>query len=290
MTLTQAVMIAPDQDFDGAPLLRGQVARETGHGEVAAARLTATAHGVFEAYVGGLPAGDDVLSPGWSAYEWRLRLRTYDVTEAVRAAGPRIVVGLALGNGWFRGNLGSLGNHAVYGSELAGLAELEITYADGHIQTAGTDLGWRSGPSAVLANDLYNGQMIDARRFSTAWLQPGAELPGWTGVHAVDVDRRGLTPYVGPAVRRQQTVAAQRIWTSPTGKTLVDFGQNLVGWLRLRARGETGSMVTVRHAEVLEHGELGTRPLRSAEATDRFILSGGDDETASASSSAATRD
>jgi alpha-L-rhamnosidase len=276
--MRQAVMIAPDDDFAGAPLLRGEVVLDTGHGDVAAATLRATAHGVFEAYVGGTAAGDDVLSPGWSAYEWRLRYREYDVTDAVRAAGPQVVLGLALGNGWFRGRLGFLGNHNVYGSELAGLAELEITYADGHVQTAGTDEGWRSGPSAVLANDLYNGQTIDARRYSTAWLWPDAELSGWAGVHAVEFDRRRLTPYLSPAVRRQETLAAQRIWTSPSGRRLVDFGQNLVGWVRLRARGPAGSTVTVRHAEVLDNGELCTRPLRTAEATDRFILSGGDDE------------
>ena len=67
------------------------------------------------------------------------------------------------------------------------------------------------------------------------------------------------------------------IWTSPSGRTLVDFGQNLVGWIRLRAHGEPGAVITVRHAEVLEHDELGIRPLRNAKATDRFVLSGRDD-------------
>ncbi|HET6825874.1 MAG TPA: family 78 glycoside hydrolase catalytic domain, partial [Amnibacterium sp.] len=70
----------------------------------------------------------------------------------------------------------------------------------------------------------------------------------------------------------------QRTWTSPSGHRLLDFGQNLVGWLRIRVQGPAGTEITVRHAEVLEHDELGTRPLRSAEATDRFVLSGGDDE------------
>ncbi len=275
---SQVAMVAPDDDFDGAPLLRGEVTLEPGHGEVTAVRLSATAHGVFEAYVGGERAGDDVLSPGWSAYEWRLRYRVYDVTSLVRAAGPVVVIGLGLGNGWYRGNLGFIGSREVYGSQLAAIAELEIAYADGHTQIAGTNQTWRSGRSEVLANDLYNGQTIDARLRSAAWLRPGAALDGWSGVHAVELDRRRLTPYVGPAVRRQETLAPQRIWASPSGRTLVDFGQNVVGWIRLRARGAVGTTITVRHAEVLEHGELGTRPLRSAEATDRFILSGEDDE------------
>ena len=89
---------------------------------------------------------------------------------------------------------------------------------------------------------------------------------GWSGVHtAADFDPATLTPYVGPPVVRHEEVRPIRIWTSPSGKTLVDFGQNLVGWLRFTVRGERGSTITIRHAEVLEHDELGARPLRTRE-------------------------
>ncbi len=270
-------MIGPDDDFHGAPLLRAEFAPDPGHDEVTGAVLHATARGVFTAFVGGAPVSDEVLSPGWTSYEWRLRYRTYDVTEAVRAAGDTVVVGMALGNGWYRGRLGWGDKRAIYGSELGALAQLEITFADGHTQTVGTDDTWRAGPSAVLANDLYDGQTIDARLVEDAWLRPGFAAEGWIGVHAQEFDAAILQPYLGPVVRRQQEVAPTRIWTSPAGRTLVDFGQNLVGWLRVAVRGEAGATITVRHAEVLEDGELGTRPLRSARATDRFVLSGGDD-------------
>ena len=86
-----------------------------------------------------------------------------------------------------------------------------------------------------------------------------------------------LIPYSSPPVRRQEELPPIKIWTSPAGKTLVDFGQNLVGWVRVRVHGPAGTTVTLRHAEVLEHDELGVRPLRTAKVTDRFILSGGED-------------
>ena len=76
---------------------------------------------------------------------------------------------------------------------------------------------------------------------------------------------------------RHETRRPERIWTSPSGATLVDFGQNLVGWLRFTVAGAAGPEIRLRHAEVLEDGELGIRPLRDAQATDRFILSGGVD-------------
>jgi len=93
----------------------------------------------------------------------------------------------------------------------------------------------------------------------------------------LDVDTSRLTAHAAPPVRRQQEVPAVRIWTSPSGATLADFGQNLVGWLRFQVQGPAGAVITVRHAEVLENGELGVRPLRTARATDRLVLSGGQD-------------
>jgi len=275
MSLTwSALPIAANEDFDGAPLFRTEFVLEEGHGSVAQATLHATAHGIFEAYLSGQPVSEDVLSPGWSSYEWRLRYRSYDVTSLLE---PRSVFGIALGNGWFRGRLGWGGGRAHYGEELAALAQLEIEFADGHHQVIITDESWTAGPSAVVSNDLYDGETIDARRYSDAWLQPGFSDESWTGVHPTKIDFATLTPYVGPPVRRQEDLQPIKVWTSPAGKTLIDFGQNLVGWLRLKVRGPVGTMITIRHAEVLEHDELGTRPLRTAEATDRFILSGADD-------------
>jgi alpha-L-rhamnosidase len=275
MSLTwSALPIAPNEDFDGAPLLRKEFTLEEGHGPAARATLHATAHGIFEAYLNGQAVSDEVLSPGWTSYEWRLRYCSYDVTSLIQ---PTSVLGLALGNGWFRGRLGWGGGRAYYGDELATLAQLEIEFSDGYVQTVGTDESWTAGPSAVVANDIYDGQTIDARRQSDAWLQPGFSSDDWDGVHRAEFDVSTLTPYIGPPVRRQEELQPVKVWTSPAGKTLVDFGQNLVGWLRFQVRGPAGTTITIRHAEVLERDELGTRPLRSAEATDRFILSGDDD-------------
>ncbi|WP_125612361.1 alpha-L-rhamnosidase [Specibacter cremeus] len=270
----QARMIAPDHDFDGAPLLRREFTLDTGHGAVRKATLVLSAQGVVEAWLNGQPVSNDLLTPGWSSYEWRLRYQSHDVTELLNETS---VLGLALGNGWFRGRLGWSGRSSFYGSELGAFAQLEVEFDDGTRQVIATDSGWTAGPSAVLANDLYDGQTIDARRRDSSWLTAGFAGEGWVGVHALEFDTSILTPYVGPSVSRWNKLPVKEITTSPSGKTLIDFGQNLVGWVRLNVQGAEGSEVTVRHAEVLEHGELGTRPLRTALATDRFILSGAAD-------------
>ena len=269
-----AQMISPDDDFGGAPLLRKEFALDTGHGEVVEATLHVTARGVFEGYLNGERISDEVLSPGWSSYEWRLRYRSIDVTALLAETS---VLGFALGNGWFRGRLGWGGGRAYYGPELGALAQLEIRYSDGHRQLVITDETWTAGPSAVVANDLYDGQSIDARLYSDDWLRSGFSDPGWGGVHRAEFDLETLTPYIGPVAHRQEELAPISVFSSPSGRTLIDFGQNLVGWIRVRVSGAAGSEMTLRHAEVLEHDELGVRPLRTAAATDAFILSGGDD-------------
>jgi alpha-L-rhamnosidase len=274
MTSWQARLIAPDAEFDGAPLLRREFRLDEGHGAVASATLFLSALGVVEACVNGQRASPDLLTPGWTSYEWRVRYAELDVTSLL---GPTTVLGLALGNGWYRGRLTWSGGSRFYGEELAGFAELRIRFADGHEQTVGTDASWSSGPSATTANDLYDGQDIDARKYDDGWLAPGFSSPEWLGVHELDDDLSRLEPYIGPPVRRQAELAPVKVWTSPAGKVLVDFGQNLVGWVRADVRGPAGSTVTLRHAEVLEHNELGVRPLRTAQATDRFTLSGGAD-------------
>ncbi|WP_406634575.1 glycoside hydrolase family 78 protein [Pseudarthrobacter quantipunctorum] len=270
----QAAMITPAEDFDGAPFLRKEFQLAEGHGGVAWATLRATAFGVYEALINGVPVGEDVLSPGWSSYEWRLRYRSYDVTSLL---GPTTVIGVSLGNGWYRGRLAWHGMSNLYGDKLGFFGQLDIEFEDGFVQSVASDSSWQSGPSGTTFNDLYDGQTIDARRNQPGWAEPGFDAGSWAGVRALEFDAGRLAEPVGPPVVRTGVVNPVKVFTSPSGKTLVDFGQNLVGWLRFTVQGEAGQSITVRHAEVLEDGELGVRPLRSAKATDTFILSGGED-------------
>jgi len=272
--MSAAKMIAPRNPTDAAPLLRREFALDEGHGAVERAILRTSALGVVEAWVNGIPASDELLAPGWTSYEWRVRLVEHDVTDAV---AQRTAIGLRLGNGWWRGWLGFTGQRAVYGDERAGYAELEIVFADGHVQAVATDESWQASTGEVLADDLYNGETIDARLRDASWRHPGFDDSDWDAVTTVDFDASRLVATTSPPVRRLAELAVERTWTSPSGKTLVDFGQNLVGFVCTRVTGPAGTEVVLRHAEVLEHGELGTRPLRRAEATDRLILSGGDD-------------
>jgi alpha-L-rhamnosidase len=259
-----ACMIAAPSTIATAPVLNRELSLEEGHGAVQRAEWHVSAFGIVEPHIDGVPVSDELFTPGWTSYQWRLRYRSFDVSHLVRD-GSRL--SLELGNGWWRGRLTWVGIGAVYGDNLGAIAQLEITYEDGHVQVVGTDSSWRATGSDVVSDDLYDGQAVDARRRRCS---DDAEQ----AVEVLPFEPSCLVPFEGPPVRRQEVLRAKRVWTSPTGRTLVDFGQNLVGFVRFEVRGEAGTEIVIRHAEVLEEGELSTRPLRSAKATDRLVLSG----------------
>src|SRR5439155_23439069 len=116
------------------------------------------------------------------------------------------------------------------------------------------------------SSDIYDGETYDARLERPGWSMPGYDDSDWSGVASLQRDLGTLAAPTGPPVRRTEVVAPVAISRSPSGRTLVDFGQNLVGRLRITVQGEVGQTITLPHAEVLENGELGTRPLRAAEA------------------------
>jgi alpha-L-rhamnosidase len=249
--------------------LRGGTRDAGDAGDIVSARLYATAHGVYEATLNGVRVGDELLAPGWTAYQARLRYQTHDVTSLLRSGENTLDV--LLGNGWYRGRLTWSGARALYGERLALLAQLEVAYADGSTEVIGTDTDWTATSSPVLADDLYDGQTTDltataASTASTASIADAVEI--------VDGDLSRLVAPEGPPVRQTEVLPLVETWRSPSGRTLLDFGQNLVGWLRLRVTGP--AEITVRHAEVLENGELGVRPLRSAKAVDRYLIPAGE--------------
>jgi alpha-L-rhamnosidase len=276
MTTWTAPFIAADADaaFGSAPILRREFTLDDGHGAVTAATLDVSALGVVEAWLGGTRVSDHLLEPGWTSYEWRIRVVSHDVTEHLTAApGSAAVLALVLGRGWAAGRLAWGGGGGWYTDERAGFAELHVTFADGHEQTVATDTDWQALPSPITDDQLYDGQDVDARLDDTTWKHPG-QVQHAAGVHTVSIGDRELVTDTVPPVRPLAEIAPVDVWTSPSGATLVDFGVNLVGWVRVTASGPAGTVLTLRHAEVLEHDELGTRPLRTAKATDHFTLSG----------------
>ncbi|MHA7191901.1 family 78 glycoside hydrolase catalytic domain [Arthrobacter sp. MDT2-16] len=275
----QAQAIAPAWNEDPEALRRPPLVRRDFDltRPVRAARLYVTAHGLYEVEINGRRVGREALAPGWTVYGERLRYATYDVTGTL-AAGPNAIGGW-LADGWYRGRLGFHGGHQnLYGTDVALLAQLHITHDDGSTTVIATDDSWRAGFGPILTTGLYEGEHYDARQEDFGWSSPGFDDTGWTPVRTVPRDPATLVAPDGPPVRCTEELAPVAVTTSPTGRTILDFGQNLVGRLRLRLSGlERGQEITLRHAEVLEDGELCTRPLRGAASTDVYVAASRDD-------------
>ncbi|MGO3884777.1 MAG: family 78 glycoside hydrolase catalytic domain [Mycetocola sp.] len=242
-------------------------------GTIASARLYASAHGLYEIEINGQRVGDEALAPGWTPYKKRLRYYSYDVTAHLVTGDNAI--GSWLGDGWYRGRMGWRGGFRnLFGSDLSLIAQLEVTFTDGRTQTISTDGDWRAAMGPIVRTGNYDGEVYDARDERTGWSSAGFDDGDWTPVAIAERDPATLVAPQGPPVRCTQEVTPVDVLTTPSGKTVLDLGQNLVGRLRIRVTGQSGQTVTIRTAEVMQEGEIYTRPLREAKSTDVYTLAG----------------
>jgi len=228
--------------------LRGYLPVAAGR-PVARARLYATAHGLYEVFIGGVRVGDQELTPGFTQYGKRLQVQAYDVTELLsRVTTGSAEVTVLLSDGWWRGQVGTLRSSDQWGTTTAFLGQFHVWYADGAAVGSGTGPSWESRPSRLLAADLIEGQRTDLRLVSVAgtgagWrpVLPGPAEPGFGR----------LTWSPAPPVRRVQELRPVSVTRIAPGRQVIDLGQNINGWVRLADAGPAGTEVTLTHGEWL---------------------------------------
>ena len=251
--------VYPDPGAPGnrpALLVRGEFELS---GEPVRARLYATAHGIYEAFVNGGRAGDAELTPGYTQYRDRLQVQTYDVTHLVRTG--RNAIGAIISDGWFRGQVGLPRAHDQWGSELAWLAQVHVSFADGSTVVAGTGEGWLSERSHIEAADLIAGESVDLRRRADGWSEPGFDDRGWEPVALADHGYANLVASPAPPVRAVEQLAPASARRVASGQVF-DLGQNINGWVRLRDLGPEGTEITLTHGEAINaEGDVTTEHL-----------------------------
>ncbi len=243
---------------------------------VASARLHITALGLYEARLNGHRVGDAFLTPGWTDYSQRVPYQSYDVT-ALLTAGEN-VLGAQLADGWYCGYVGLDAKRAGahYGTAPELLTQLDVTFSDGSADRVVTGEGWRGRLAAIRHADLLMGERQDLRLDPSGWDSPGFDDSGWLAVRSRPLDARKLVADPGPPVRVIEEIAPVSIQADASGRRIVDFGQNLTGWLRIDVDAPAGRRLRLRHGEVLAaDGSLYTDNLRSARQVDEFVTSGG---------------
>lgn len=245
--------------------------------KVTAATAYITAHGLYEAHLNGKKIGNGCLTPGWTAYPARLPYQVYDVTQQVQKGMN--AVGVMLGSGWYRGLIGFSNQQNFYGKDLALLMQIIVEYEDGTTETIGTDQSWVCQTGEVRYAELYNGEIIDHRKEQPNWTAPSFQTNEWEGVRIANHPLQNICATENELITRHETISPKRIITTPAGETVIDFGQNLVGWITLKVAGKAGDSIKIAHAEVLDkNGNFYIDNLRAAKAVDVFVLKGKGEE------------
>jgi alpha-L-rhamnosidase len=237
-----------------------------------------SAKGLYRFYVDGHRIGKAQIAPDWTDYHKRIQYQTYDVKEAL--SGTHHAAGIVLGNGWYCGHVGLTGGDN-YGTNPEGIVQIEVKYGDGSVEEIVSDETWTGRTGPILSNDLLMGETEDARLAMPGWSVAGRAGTGWGAVVTQPLGDVPLVSQQNPPVEVLEELKPKAMLPTKTPDTyLFDLGQNMVGWARLKVRGQAGETVQLRFAEILNpDGTIYTTNLRGAKATDLFTLSGHGTET-----------
>ena len=231
-----------------------------------------TAHGLYEARINGKKIGNCCLTPGWTSYDKRIAYQTYDVTKLLKKG--RNAIGAVLGDGWYRGPIKNEGKN-FYGKDLSFLFQMYIFYQDGTSEQINSDGSWLCSTGAILSSGIYDGEVYDAREEQKGWDQTDFDDAGWHGIVQKNYSVTDLVTTENEPIRKHESFKPVKIFKTPQGDNVIDFGQNIVGWVQMKVSGNAGDLITISHAEVLDKcGNFYTKNLKEAKQTNTYILKG----------------
>lgn len=238
-----------DKEFRKAPLLRKSISLEEKN--IKNARLYVSGVGYYEFFINGAHVSDRKLEPGYTHFDKRVLYSTYDVTSMLQHG--KNVLAAELGNGWL--NIQSL---SVWEFEKARwrmrprmIAELRITYNDGTVQTIPTDRTWKTNSGACSFNNLYSGEVYDARLVHKGWTTPGFDDKKWMPAIEVEAPAKILTSQQMPPIRVVREVKPVSMRKIDDYTYMYDMGENMTGVCRIQVQGPTGTCVTLAHGELI---------------------------------------
>ena len=271
------IAIANERDMDGSKPAQYFRKEFNSQKTVKSARVYVTSLGLYQLFLNGKKVSSDLFTPGWTSYKNRVQYQTYDLTSVIQSKNS---IGAIVGDGWYRGNIGWSSKNGYYGSQLALLMQLKIDYTDGTSELIETDDTWKATTGPIEFSDIYNGETFDARKEMPGWSNVGFNDSQWGNVLIADHSKDVLIAPQGTPVKVTEEIKPVKLITTPKNEVVLDMGQNMVGWVKLRVQGKTGDRITLKFAEVLDkEGNFYTENLRSAKSTDVFILKGEGMET-----------
>ncbi len=228
------------------------------------AKLTVTALGIYEAKLNGLRVSDFVLAPGWTTYHKRLQYQTYDISHQLLDNNNQLEI--VVGKGWYRGDISGRMLDQQKANPCGLLAQIELTFVDGTTQIIGSDAKWTAVESEIRYSEIYHGEICDSR-FVPAEVIPCVEFDGpW----------HTLIPQEGEKIVEHERLLPVAILTTPNGERVIDFGQNITGYVQISLQAKSGEIVKLSHGEVLDYtGNFYNANYRAAKAELTYICRDG---------------
>ncbi len=238
--------------------------------EVVSARAYVCGLGIYELYLNGEKANEEYLLPGYHCYDSALEYQTFDITPFLKAGENTI--GLSLGPGWYKGDIIFDRFHDLYGDTMQAICELHILLKDGSEQVVVSDESWKSYPSPVTFSNIYDGEAFDASLLTPGWSCPGCKAPAYKVV--LSKASAPLVPRLGPKIVKKHAFSPIEVIHTKKGETVLDFGQNMTGWVEFEAREPKGSEILLSYGEVLQDGCFYRDNLRTAKCEYRYKSDG----------------
>ena len=258
-------------------------------GKVKKATAYITSHGLYEAFINGKKVGDYLLTPGWTTYNKMLQYQAYDVTPLL--LNGKNTFAAVVSPGWYSGgmNVGEPKNRYKYGNDVSLLMQVHIEYTDGSKHCIFTDGSWEccvpaededAKAGGIVFANIYDGQTVDGRLLDASWATNTSQTVWSRKALVMDFPTDHIIATVNEPVKAYETLPAKEYIVTPKGEKVIDFGQNIVGWERVKLTGKKGDQVRITHAEVLDkEGNFYTTNMRAAKTTSLFILNGKGEET-----------
>lgn len=268
--------VTPDKDED-AEISKGSYVRNKFEisGKIRKAYIVCSALGLYDAYINGIRIGEDEMKPGFTSYNKRLYYQTYDVTGLLHEGEN--AVGALLAPGWYKGRFAESHTVNIFGTKTAFYSQLLVKYEDGREETFVTDEKWICKDSPVVFAEIYAGEKYDARLEVKDWCKAGLDESLWRPVDIIEYDKNKMESQTAAFARVNEVFPAVDIITTPKGETVVDFGQNLAGWVKVKAKGKRGDVISIDCFEVLDReGNVYKDNLLGAEQHIEYIF--GDEE------------
>ncbi len=236
----------PLEPYDPAVRMRKSFSCKGG---IQRARLYVTAHGIYDVRINGKEVTDALLNPGFTTYDKRILYQVYEVEDLL---SDENAISVTIADGWYKGKI-AIGRGCEYGEVLGLLLKLVIWYENGETQLIESDQSWNySYDGPVQTADLFLGEVYDATKDDGDPSLVTHDANNWKPVYVKEGADEKLEAQIYPPVRIFQEVPAVKVWTAPNGDTLVDFGQNLAGMLRVEIVGSAGECITFEHGETLD--------------------------------------